>query len=258
MEQHEAEPLVEGFFVARVAGEQEARRHHLSHDEPAPGAAPAVANGGEALGELPLDYADDTAVALPRDPYTLYVYWDFSPATRERALQGVSEPRAVLRVMDGEGVVREQDFALESRSFYVHGLDPGRAYRVEFHFVGKDGRSRRLGHSTNRVQLPPAGPSPDTSVRFMRVPTAGAPRLGTLEPQSVALPPAATVREYITWRRVPLPGSGGFEDVVEVRRDTELQSPSGAPAPTYLEAPPRSEGSSEQTSWSPSPSGRGR
>jgi hypothetical protein len=200
-------------------------------------------------------------VALPRDPHTLYVYWDFSPATRERALQGLSEPRAVLRIFDGEGLAREQDFALESSSFYVHGLAPGRAYRVEFHFVGRDGRSRRIGHSTNRVQLPPAGPSSDTSVRFMRVPSAGVPRVGALEPQPAGLPPAARVHEYITWRRVPLPGSGGFEDVVEVRRESELDSPAAPPppgSPTYLEAPPRSEGSSEQTAWSPSPSGQGR
>ncbi|HET9449455.1 MAG TPA: DUF4912 domain-containing protein, partial [Aggregicoccus sp.] len=174
-------------------------------------------------------------------------------------LQGLHEPRAVLRVYDGEGPMREQDFALESRSFYVHGLQAGRAYRVEFHFVGKDGRSRRIGHSTNRVQLPPEGPSSDTSVRFMRVPAAGTPRSGALEPQPAALPSAARVHEYITWRRVPLPGSGGFEDLVDVRRETELLPTSSSPSGlTHLEAPARSEGSSEQTSWSPSPSGRGR
>jgi hypothetical protein len=252
MEQHEAEPLVEGFFVARVAGEHEARRHHLSHD------AGGAGDLGEGPGELPEGYADDAAVALPRDPHTLFVYWDFAGSTRERALQGLSEPRAVLRVFDGEGLVREQDFALESRSFYLHDLEPGRAYRVEFHFVGRDGRSRRIGHSTNRVQLPPAGPSSDTSVRFMRVPSAGTPRAGALEPQPAALPPAARVHEYITWRRVPLPGSGGYEDLMEVRRESELLPASPPSGLTHLEAPARSEGSSEQTSWSPSPSGRGR
>ncbi len=252
MEQHEAEPLVEGFFVARVAGEHEARRHHLTHDA---GVAGDLADGP---GELPEGYADDAAVALPRDPHTLFVYWDFSGSTRERAQQGLSEPRAVLRVFDGEGLVREQDFALESRSFYLHDLEPGRAYRVEFHFVGRDGRSRRIGHSTNRVQLPPSGPSADTSVRFMRVPSAGTPRAGALEPQPASLPPAARVHEYITWRRVPLPGSGGYEDLMEVRRESELLPASPPSGLTHLEPPARSEGSSEQTSWSPSPSGRGR
>ncbi|MBF5041245.1 MULTISPECIES: DUF4912 domain-containing protein [Myxococcaceae] len=260
MEQHEAEPLVEGFFVARVAGEEEARRHHLTHPPAHEVSAPHPSSQG--MGELPSEYADDAAIALPRDPRTLFVFWDISQAARERALNGVSEPRAVLRVFEGERMVREQDFALESRSFYLHGLTPGRAYRVELHFVGRDGRSRRIGHSTNRVQLPPEGPSADHSVRFMRVPAAGVPRLGALEPQPAALPPAATVREYITWRRVPLPGSGGFEDLVEVRRESELPPPGPAAeqpsSPTYLEAPPRSEGSSDQTSWSPSPSGRGR
>ena len=252
MEQHEAEPLVEGFFVARVAGEREARSHHLTHD------ATSAGDTGDVSGALPEGYGDDAAVALPRDPRTLFVFWDFCSASRERALQGLTGPRAVLRVFDGEGMVREQDFALESRSYYLHGLEPGRAYRVEFHFVGSDGRSRRIGHSTNRVQLPPEGPSADTSVRFMRVPAAGMPRVGALEPQPASLPPAATVREYITWRRVPLPGSGGFEDLVEVRRESELPPGSSESTLTHLEAPARSEGSSEQTSWSPPPSGRGR
>lgn len=285
--QHLAEPLVEGFFVARVAGEGEAQRHHLTG--PGGRASGSPAGYDENLGELPLDYGDDLALALPRDPHTLFVTWDFNTATRERALDGLEAPRAVLRVFDGEKLVREADFALESRSFYLHGLPAGRPYRVEAHFVARDGRSRRIGHSTNRVTLPPEGPSSDTSVRYMRVaPRTQAP---STEPSRA---PAPEEREYITWRRVALPGSAGFEDIPETRRERigsseerylEAHRPPGASEQRYLQverapgasdqryidvprAPgaseqryievQRAQGSSEQTSWTPPPSGRGQ
>lgn len=264
--QHDAEPVVEGFFVARVRGEDEARLHHLT------GQGPHASGGGDAvderLGELAPEYGDDVALALARDPHSLYVTWDFNAATRRQAMDGLEAPRAVLRVFDGEALVREVDFALESRSYYLHGLAAGRTYRVEAHFVGRDGRSRRIGPATNRVQLPWVGPSPDTTVRFMRMPTrmpfAAGAQAGPI--RSVTL----EEHEYLTWRRVPLPGSGGFEDVPEVQRERTPSEGPGAPGhlgftprppgaseQRYLEVS-REEGSSEQTTWTPPPSGRGR
>ncbi len=168
--QHPAEPLVEGFFVARVAGEEEARRHHLTEELSPPVAE--FANGAgydERLGELPHLYGDDAAVLLPRDPHTLYFFWDFSSRTTAAAMANLEDPRAVIRLFDGDHLVREVDFALESHSFYIHGLIPGRRYRVEAVFVGRDGQSRRIGRSSNAVLLPRTGPSEDLSVRFMRV-----------------------------------------------------------------------------------------
>lgn len=264
--QHDAEPLVEGFFVARVRGEDEARLHHLT------GQGPRATGGGDEadgrLGELTPEYGDDAALALARDPHSLYVTWDFNAATRRQAMDGLESPRAVLRVFDGEALVREVDFALESRSFYLHGLTAGRTYRVEAHFVGRDGRSRRIGQATNRVQLPWVGPSPDTTVRFMRMPTrmpfAAGAQAGPIRSVTVE------EHEYITWRRVPLPGSGGFEDLPEVHRERTASEGPGAPGHLgFIPRPPgaseqrylevsREEGSSEQTTWTPPPSGRGR
>ncbi|XXF75561.1 DUF4912 domain-containing protein [Myxococcaceae bacterium GXIMD 01537] len=239
---HAAEPLVEGFFVARVMGEGEARRHHLTASAP-PAPVEASAEGSPAYGE-------DIALALPRDPHSLYVTWEFNAATRHRAMEGLESPRAVLRVFDGEALVRELDFALESKGFYIHGLPSGRPYSVEAHFVARDGRSRRIGPPTNRVTLPPEAPSADTSVRFMRVPVEG-PAAG--QPTLVAGPTGE--REHLTWRRVALPGSAGFEEVAETWRE---RVGSEAPVPRHLEPPARPEGSSEQQAWKPPPSGRGR
>jgi hypothetical protein len=257
--QHAAEPLVEGFFVARIAGEEEAWRHHLTEAQKRqPREALGSPDYDEQLGELPLDYEDDTALLLPRDPQTLFVLWDFSAEARQRALHGLESPRAVLRVYDDTDVlVRAIDVALESRSYYIHGLPPGHPYRVEAHFVGSNGRSRRIGHSSNRIFLPRGGPSGDTSVRYLRMPPV-AVRGASMEAVAATAPsrtPPYEEREYITWRRVALPGSAGFEDIPE--RHRERTGPGvpdeGAPGQEYLRVR-RAEGSSEQWmgSWGPS------
>ncbi|OJH38113.1 DUF4912 domain-containing protein [Cystobacter ferrugineus] len=241
-----SEPLVEGFFVARIAGEDEARRHHLTgaSNAPPPDAPGGLLSNGS-LGTLPMDYEDDTVVLLPRDPHTLFVFWDFKASTRERAAQGLEYPRVVMRLLDEQGtLLGVTDVALESRSFYLGGLPAGRAYRVELHFVGRDGRSRRIGHSSNRVVLPPAGPSADTSVRFLRMPSPAAWR-ATPRPGSVALRiEPDQERDYITWRRVSLPGSAERLEP----RVPERAAPPGeqdVPAPGYLHVP-RAEGSSSE------------
>lgn len=295
--QHAAEPLVEGFFVARMMGERELRRHHLTEEQaPRPVVHAGAARPGfeENLGELPLDYGNDLALALARDPHTLFITWDFSSAMLARAREGLDAPRAMLRVFDGDRLVREEEVALESRSFYIHGLPPGRPYRVEAHFVGRDGRSRRIGHSTRPLILPQTGPSPDTSVRFMQIPppprvpvqampppggvAAGLSREEPLPEEQVEY---AEERQYIQWRRVPLPGSDERVESSESRlaRAARRARREGRPPESlerpreYLEIssrPPGSSeqsagrggpgrgGASEQTHWTPPPSGRGR
>ncbi|NVJ27099.1 DUF4912 domain-containing protein [Myxococcus sp. AM011] len=255
VEQHPAEPLVEGFFVARVRGEAEARRHHLQQPPaPTPEASLLAAPEPEAQEPLSREYHDDTALLLPRDPHTLFALWDFSPATRSRAMQGLEEPRSVLRVFDGESLVREVDCSLESRSYYIHGLPPGRPYRVEAHFVGRDGKAHRIGPSSNRVALPPSGVSTDTSVRFLRRPVPVEPEAPVAVAPVPTLAPENHEREYITWHRVNLPGSAGVKDIPVVHR--EGVGPGAPPSPegpgsqagsgTYLQGIERAPGASDQ------------
>jgi hypothetical protein len=123
----------------------------------------------EERGELPASYARDTVLALPRDPGTLWLTWDFAPATVARAMAGLANPRAKLRIYAGDRLVRDQDFALESRSFYVHGLAPGGTYRAELWAVGDDGE-RPLGRPAREVVLPAFGPSTVVDDRFATVP----------------------------------------------------------------------------------------
>jgi hypothetical protein len=215
------EPVVEGFFVARVVDEGEARRHHLTERRPGLAPEPPAAAPDERLGELPAGYGDDAAVLLPLDPHTLFVFWDFREETCRRAAAGLEQPRAVLRVFEGEQQVREVDFALESRSFYVHGLPPGRRYRVEAHFVGRDGRSQRIGTATAAIELPREGPSADGSVRFLRIPWGV--RVSQLEEALrrgvAAIRSGAGDPRVDAWSRVLLPSSapGGASELAARR-----------------------------------------
>jgi uncharacterized protein len=127
----------------------------------------------EQLGELPWSYGDDALIALPRDPRTLFVYWDHGPDTVRRAFEGLQGGKAELWIFakGAEGSwerIRVLDLSLEARSWYVHELAAGRVYRAEIHAV--DARQDRLlPHPSNECQLPPSGPSPIIDDRFARL-----------------------------------------------------------------------------------------
>ncbi len=242
-----AEPVVEGFFVARMAGEREAWRHHLTEGH-AHGQEAFPGGDAENLGELPRHYEEDSTVLLARDPHTLFVFWSFSPETVRASFEGLDSPRAVLRVYEGELLVREESFALESKSFYVHGLAPGCTYRVEAHAVGSDGQSRLIGEPSNVVTLPPVGDSTQTQLRFLRVP----PGVSLSQIEDMLRAGLLRVREetgeveFISWERIPLPDSA--EAMLQRTRTERLQRPEG-----LLEG---LEGF-DRASWASSPSGQG-
>jgi hypothetical protein len=164
-----AVPLMEGFFVARMAGERELSRHHLVEaDVPFHDAVSALHFlGEESLGELPVTYDDDQVVLLPRDPRTLYFFWNFGPSL---ARVGAGTARLLVKLFDEEGMVRQEELELNARGFYLRELTPGRSYRIECYVRGSDGRLSSLRAVSNGVQLPDEGPSDDLDVRVMRVP----------------------------------------------------------------------------------------
>jgi hypothetical protein len=138
------------------------------------GARPILPVHQEDLGELAGAYGDDAFIALPRDPRTLFFYWDLAAGTVQSAFAGLDGPRAQLWILarQGEGWerVRTIDFAIESRCYYVNDLQPGRTYRGEIQAVDRHGYARRVGASSNATALPPVGPSPAVDDRFARIP----------------------------------------------------------------------------------------
>jgi hypothetical protein len=202
--------------VARVRGEEAVRAapRSLVEDGGWTEEAPPAAFD-ERLGDLPASYGDDTLVALARDPRTVFLYWDHAPATLAGAFEGLDHPHAqVWLFAQGAGWERERtiDFAFESRSYYLHDLEPGRTYRVELHAVDRRGRDRLVGHPSNPVTLPPVGPSPVVDDRVAHLPWAyPLPRL--LGPGSPAGPISAIRRDLLAqlsdWtRHRPEPTAG--------------------------------------------------
>jgi uncharacterized protein len=174
-------PDPEGYFVARVRGEEAIRESphpmaEMGSDSPQPQWAEGVGvpRFEERLGELPSGYGDDAFVALPRDPKTVFLYWDHAHDTLAQSFGGMDQARAQLWVFArseaGWDRLRTVDFALESRGYYVHDLEPGRTYRAEIHAVDRQGRERMIGRGSNEVTLPRVGPSPIIDDRFIRIP----------------------------------------------------------------------------------------
>ncbi len=123
---------------------------------------------------LPDRYRDDRVVLLAKDPWTLFVYWDFHERTVASTMEGLVDPRVVLRLValtDHRPVLeREAEIDLLWNGFYLHECVPGRTYRVELVFRGRSGADRLLGRPTHPVTLASKGPSPLIDDRFVRWP----------------------------------------------------------------------------------------
>jgi hypothetical protein len=232
-------PDPDGYFVARVRGEEAVREAPHPMAETAgdgwPEAEEAVGAPvyDEHLGDLPWGYGDDAFVALPRDPKTLFLYWDWAQATLARAFEGMDHPRTQLWVFARAGGdferVRVLEFALESRGFYVHDLVPGRVYRAEIHVVDRAGRERSLAHPSNECALPPVGPSPVVDDRFIRIPW-DMPLGRLLGPGHPGVPFPEEARALLArlsdWSRFSAPTWGGSAGGMGGRPFSPTSSPS--------------------------------
>jgi hypothetical protein len=178
------ESVVEGFFLARMDARDLARRSPPRMGSLKSALSPMSPSGEEDLGELPAHYPEESLVLLPRDPRSIYFFWDFRPALARGVAAGLPAPRAVVRVLSGDTLIREQAFSLDSGSFFLSELAPGQTYRVECFVRGADGRTGPLRLVSNEVELPPEGPSPSLDVQVMNVPWNAPLGGGATEPRA--------------------------------------------------------------------------
>jgi len=136
-----------------IVPESDVRVHSPAAAQPPHHLEPDVEN----LGELPWMYGDGRLVTLLRDPRTIFVYWDLSPHHVEQAFENLGPARAVLKVWNGSGVLREIEVRLEARGWYVRELPPGIDLRIELWALGE--RGMRLIRAARAVRMPPAEPS---------------------------------------------------------------------------------------------------
>ena len=133
---------------------------------------------GEPSFELPSSYGHTTIVALVRDPWWIFSYWEVTPET-EQAVRGRIPPAeragavSILRVhdvTDGESDAPCFDIALRNlaQCWYIHVGRPDRAWIVEIGLRTPRGGFYQWARS-NRVRTPRHGPSDVIDEEWMSV-----------------------------------------------------------------------------------------
>jgi hypothetical protein len=132
--------------------------------------APPEAPPAEALPET---YGANRVRLLPKDPDSLFAFWDVDPRSkralaRELGRRGAALARLTLRVGGEDGAPPQVVLLGEGdRSRHLRA-DPTRAsYRAELGYTLASGEFRRLAVS-DPVSLPPAGESPVPASRRVR------------------------------------------------------------------------------------------
>jgi hypothetical protein len=144
------EPLEKGFFIAPGA----------------PPATPGASSAFDLQADLPAAYGTQTLVALPKDPTTLFLFWDFDLATGQAVARDLGAARIVLRLYDEMKLVREIDLNLEAGHLYLCDLPKDRAYRLEVHAIGESGKSSRIAVAESPLEM---GVDSDASLRTARL-----------------------------------------------------------------------------------------
>ena len=91
-------------------------------------------------------YGTDQVVALPREPLTLFVFWDLAPSSLRAASTGLIAWRLLLRVCAGERILREHPVDLEHGRAYLEDIPLAPGARIELHLVDAH-TSRRVAAS---------------------------------------------------------------------------------------------------------------
>jgi len=165
------------FSIYRTLGEQQikASKYYLGVQE-----APDLEDGFM----LPETHGEDLIALMVRDPYWLFTYWEFSPDLNDRLLNRLGEDtlrnsRLVLRVYDVTGVDAESpvsyhdiDVAPGSRDWYINVTHVESDYCIDIGLILPDGSFVVIARS-NRVSLPPIGPSVEVDEQWVTLESLG-------------------------------------------------------------------------------------
>jgi len=165
------------FSIYRAPGEQriKASKYHLGVQE-----APDIDDGFM----FPDTHGEDLIALMVRDPYWLFAYWEFSPDLNDRLLSRLGEEtlrnsRLVLRVYDVTGVDAENpvgyhdiDVAPGARDWYINVTHVESDYCIDIGLILPDGSFLVIARS-NRVSLPPIGPSAEVDEQWVTLESLG-------------------------------------------------------------------------------------
>ena len=165
------------FSVYRTLGEQQikASKYYLGVQE-----APDLEDGFM----LPETHGEDLIALMVRDPYWLFAYWEFSPDLNDQLLNRLGEEtlrnsRLVLRVYDVTGADTESpvsyhdiDVAPGARDWYINVTHVESDYCIDIGLILPDGSFLVIARS-NRVSLPPIGPSAEVDEQWVTLESLG-------------------------------------------------------------------------------------
>jgi len=125
--------------------------------------------------DLPFSYGETELVLMPVDPFSIFVYWDFSPKDW-KTVQARRHP-VVLRVYDVTNIrfngsnahtFFDLQVALDSQNWYVPLWSAEKSLCAELGWLDPDGKFRPIVRS-NFIQTPRAGVSTYTEERWVEV-----------------------------------------------------------------------------------------
>ena len=165
------------FSVYRTAGEQrvKASKYYLGVKE-----SPEIDDGFT----FPQSHGENIVFLMVRDPYWLFTYWEFSPDLNAELVERIGEEillksRLVLRVYDVTGTSaddpvghRDLDVSPGARDWYINVTRVESEYCVDIGLVLPDGTFIVIARS-NRVSLPPIGPSPEVDEHWVTIESLG-------------------------------------------------------------------------------------
>ena len=165
------------FSIYRTPGEQriKASKYHLGVQE-----VPDIDDGFM----FPDTHGEDLIALMVRDPYWLFAYWEFSPDLNDQLLNRLGEEtlrnsRLVLRVYDVTGVDAENpvgyhdiDVAPGARDWYINVTHVESDYCIDIGLILPDGSFLVIARS-NRVSLPPIGPSAEVDEQWVTLESLG-------------------------------------------------------------------------------------
>lgn len=112
---------------------------------------------------IPHHYGDTKIVLMVRDPWTMFSYWEISPAFEENikgiiAERGLTPLKSVLRIYEAnskeENVSHEFELKDWADSWYIHLDTAGKEWVADIGIMCTDGEFFRLARS-NSVKTPP-------------------------------------------------------------------------------------------------------
>ncbi|MCK4408575.1 MAG: DUF4912 domain-containing protein [Candidatus Eisenbacteria sp.] len=165
------------FSLYRTLGEQQikASKYYLGVQE-----APDLEDGFM----FPETHGEDLIVLMVRDPYWLFAYWEFSPDLNDQLLKRLGEDtlrnsRLVLRVYDVTGAdtkspvsYHDIDVAPGARDWYINVTHVESDYCIDIGLILPDGSFVVIARS-NRISLPPIGPSVEVDEQWVTLESLG-------------------------------------------------------------------------------------